>query len=887
MNPDGPRLGPGTMLGPYRILSPLGAGGMGEVYRARDTKLDRDVAVKVLPGAFADDAERLVRFEREAKALAALNHPNLLSIHDFGEAGGIAFSVTELLEGQTLRAKILAGPMDVQEALGIGIQITRGLAAAHEKGVIHRDLKPANIFVTADGHVKVLDFGLARLEAPAPPRGEPVSEAATADLPTSPGTVLGTAGYMSPEQIRGQPADCRSDLFSLGVILYEMVSGRRPFEGDSEADSLAAVLRTEPPPLSLPESQMSPGFDALVRRCLAKRPDERYQTARELLAALKELAGGSSLSFMRVSAGRDGSRRVVLLAGLFLTAAVMVVGVWLRVGARHSGLPSFEPRQVTSRPGLEESPAISPDGNTVAFCAWEGGASQIWVADVSGGTPLRLTSGTANHAAPCWFPDGSAVVFSSEVHGKKTIWKIPRLGGAPVLLVEDAEEPAISPDGTRIAFARPAPGGSYLRIWVAPLADPRAARMLTGDGDGTWDHQDLAWSPDGATLCYWDQNDLWLVPAVGGKARPLTHDVPPDMDPAWSPEGTTLYFDSLREGTWAIWKVPAGGGNPERVTLGTGGERHPSLSRDGRRLAYETHTDHCSIVLLDRRSGLRTDVPVGRMAYTPALSPDEKSLLFSSNREGSFDLWRIALHEGKTAGEPERMTEQAGYCSNPVYSPDGRWIAYQRLLEREGGKGSQRDVWVMPASGGASTDFTDAPSMEGLPRWAPDGSEIAFLSDRGGSIQVWSAPFRDGRRTGEPRQITHAAGDVGSFAWSPDGKRLACTMEDGQGQDLWMCAAAGEAPIKRITTGAGITWFWWDKTSGDLLAVGRWGGDGLSLRVVHPNSGEIADARFREPQDPQRELVQVTTSERGNLIAFLEEAPEGDVWVLLADKGSF
>jgi len=278
----------GTRLGPYEVLSPLGAGGMGEVYRARDTKLDRDVAIKVLPQAVAADPDTLARFEREAKAVAALSHPNILAIHDFGSQGGIAYAVTELLEGETLRGKLDAGPISQRQAVDYALQVARGLSAAHERGVVHRDLKPENLFVTRDGHVKILDFGLAKRVDAAP--GDRTS-APTSSGHTEPGTVMGSVGYMSPEQVRGLPVDNRSDIFAFGTILYEMLSGRRAFKKDTASDTMAAIIRDEPPVLSEPGRSISPALDRVVRHCLEKDRENRFQSAKDIAFALSEASG--------------------------------------------------------------------------------------------------------------------------------------------------------------------------------------------------------------------------------------------------------------------------------------------------------------------------------------------------------------------------------------------------------------------------------------------------------------------------------------------------------------------------------------------------------------------------------------------------------------------
>ena len=364
----------GTKLGPHEILAPLGAGAMGEVYRARDGRLNREVAVKVLPAGFTRDPERLRRFQQEAQAVAALNHPNILAIHEFGDHESSPYIVTEFLEGETLRERLRPGALPVRKAIEYGVQIARGLAAAHEKGIVHRDLKPENIFVTRDGRVKILDFGLAKLarrDGKAPP------DAATMASGTEPGVVMGTVGYMSPEQVKGQNADHRSDLFSFGAILYEMLSGKRAFHGDTSVETMSAILKQDPPELTETNRTVPPALERVVRHCLEKNPEERFQSARDVafnLANLSEISGSSAtLGAMKTPRQRFGMLPVV--TGLLLTLAI--AGHWLWPRNPSVTAPIFH--RLTYELGTVNSARFSPDGHTVVYsAAWEGQPSQIF-----------------------------------------------------------------------------------------------------------------------------------------------------------------------------------------------------------------------------------------------------------------------------------------------------------------------------------------------------------------------------------------------------------------------------------------------------------------------------------------------------------------------------
>ncbi|MGH9368157.1 MAG: protein kinase domain-containing protein, partial [Thermoanaerobaculia bacterium] len=368
----------GTRLGPYEILAPIGAGGMGEVYRARDERLRRDVAVKVLPASFSQDADRLRRFEQEAQAAGGLNHPNITAVHDLGTHDGAPYIVTELLEGETLRSRLSGGALAARKAIDYGVQVARGLAAAHEKGIVHRDLKPENLFVTKDGRVKILDFGLAKLK--------PEKEDGQTDLQTvsatEPGVVLGTMGYMSPEQVRGKPADRRSDLFSFGAILYEMLSGQRAFRGETAADTITAILTKEPPDLSQTNKEIRPGLERIVRHCLEKNPEERFESARDLAFDLEALSGLSEATGAVAAArGKSGPRPSWALLAAVAVAGAALAGMAAYVSGKKAGYvppPSFH--QLTFQRGEIGGAHFSPDGQTIVYsAAWEGKPFEIFI----------------------------------------------------------------------------------------------------------------------------------------------------------------------------------------------------------------------------------------------------------------------------------------------------------------------------------------------------------------------------------------------------------------------------------------------------------------------------------------------------------------------------
>jgi Tol biopolymer transport system component len=861
-------LAPGIRLGPYEVLAPLGAGGMGEVWRARDTRLGRDVAIKVLPDHLAYEARALARFQIEVRALAALSHPGILSIFDVGHEGTVAYAVTELLEGETLRAALRRGPLPWREAVDVATAVAEALAAAHDRGFVHRDLKPENLFLCAGGRPKVLDFGLARREASSP-------EATTdsiPDVPTAPGALVGTVGYMAPEQLRGLAVDHRADVFAFGCVLYEMLAGRRAFPGRTSSEVIAAILHVEPARLVVPSGAAPPALGEVVARCLRKDPDQRFTSARDVAFALRAVASGSVPAGSVVPRPR---RRGRLAASLAAVAAAG--GLFAFLLARGSGLPELLPRQVTSGPGCESEPALSPDGESVAFLADTEGRADLWIVDSSGGRPLRLTDGPGPAASPVWHPDGRSLFYVSGIEGAAEIRKVPRFGGPPQTVVRNARDPAVSPDGRAIAFSREGAKGMPL-VWLAPLGDPERARPVSGDPPGVFEHRQPAWSPDGRTICYRDFHDLWLLPAGGGSAHTLTRDEPADFDPVFSPDGRHVYFASYRDGTRALWRVSVDGGTPERVTLGTGMETRPSLSRDGRRLAYATRSEGHALVLVERESGERTRLEESRLVGFASLDPFGRFVVYTSSRENAADLWVTPLEDGRPAGEPRRLTELGGRAACPAVSPDGRWIAFYLVRDRD------RDVYVVPAEGGEPFAVAPHPGSDVLPAWTRDGTRLAFVSDRSGTEQVWAVAMKDGRPAGEPGQVT-AASTWASFPRFLSDGRLVFLSGDSGGKDIRVAGPGTGGPSRQVTSGR-VAWSAIpDRGGPTLLVLAEWGNGREAIRAVPVDGGDPVRVPWGTPPDLATEIQHFDLSDDGRLAVLLEETRRGDVWILEAGKG--
>jgi len=878
-------LATGTQLGPYEILAPLGAGGMGEVYRARDGRLGREVAVKILPEAFASSPDRLARFEREARATGALSHPNILAVHDVGRHEGQPYVVFELLDGTTLRARLQEGDrLPVRKCLEIASQVAHGLDAAHAKGIVHRDLKPDNLFLTTDGVVKILDFGLAKLQdEPEARGGSSASTQAEAPWRTAAGSLLGTTAYMSPEQVRGQSVDHRSDIFAVGAVLHEMLSGAPAFFKPTRHETLLAILGEDAPDLADARRGVAPAVRDLVRRCLEKDPAARFQSARDVAFALEGLLTGTDpLEGGRRAYLSGGPRRiaadrrrwwgswegVAAVAGLVALAAL---AGWVLRG--DGGAPALgTPRQITSDPGLETEPALSPDGSLVAYTSDRAGNADIWVSDIRGGEPVRVTDDAASDRSPAWFPDGSAIAFVSDRGGQAAIWKAPRLGGSAIQLIANGWDPAISPDGARVAFVHAGRTG-YSRIAVVPLSTPTAATELTGDQDGLWEHRRPAWSPDGRKIAYADSRNLWVVSANGAGARRLTPGPGPDDHPAFSPDGSWLYYSGYSDGTLALWRLPLRGGPPVRVTLGTGPEVEPHLA--DARLAFSTHLANLDVVLIDLRSGVRQRLPDLRTDANPAFSPDGRQLVFASDRGGTWDLWSQPLDRGRPVGPARRLTDEIGTESMPTISPDGRWLAFGRVLS------GQRDIWVMPLSGGLARRITEDPAVDKQPAWSPDGSRLAFVSERGGTGHLWIVPIANGAASADPVQVTSGPDEDYFPSWSPDGRRLAFLRRRASGFGAWVAPSDGGAP-RLVLEPAGYVR--WNRTRRRLLVAVPGVERRVSLCDVDPDSGSVTPFPAVS-LDPDSTLVPFDISPGGEVLATEQEEARGDVWVLERPPG--
>jgi len=871
-------------VGSFEILEEIGRGGMGIVYRARDTRLEREVALKRPKCEALARADFRRRFMNEARTASQIMHPHITTVFEVFEDGGVPWLVMELIDGASLRSMIGKNdPLSCEEVLKHAEGLADGLRVAHLCAVLHLDINPNNILVGKDGRARLTDFGLARAWI------DPSADRSTSQLSTNSGSsssgVAGTRGYMSPEQALGKPIDPRSDIFSLGAVFYEMCTGRPAFFNPETGEWLDALLHREPQPISRVNHDVPIEFEEIVKKSLVKRAFQRYQSADEMLLDLRAVRRKlESSSGYTVPRFYEVPRR----RARWIAAGVVAVGV-VAAGFIVKGLMSFADRapmlksnhrRLTTDAGCEGRPAVSPDGTMIAYASDSAGNPDIWVIRTDGGEPLQLTHDAAADTDPAWYPDGGEIFFVSDRDGNPAIWRIPTLGGSPVKLLPDAEDPAISPDGTRIAFSRAGQDG-LTRIGVAPLDDPSSVQILTGDGDGFWWHTSPAWSPDGLTVVYADFENLWRVPARGGPAIQLTTSDAVDRNPVWSPDGRFLFFSSTRDSAPALWCLRISDGSLHRLTAGTGNETEPSLSRDGRRMAYSTSDTNSDIVVIDRMTGLRTYISGATDEIDPVVAPDGTSLVFVSDRRGKYDLWMQPLRESRPDGPPRRLTDHRGSAAVPEFSRDGRWIAYHRVVD------GQRDIWIVPVTGGVPRQFTEHPGTDVNPSFSPDGSMIAFVSDREGARRLWVAPVADGRRVGEPRKITAGPDGYWHPAWSPDGTRIACIVEDGYDSEVLVVWVDSEAPPAHMTSGAGAGHLRWSAAGDELLVSGLWGSDQSSLRAVSLRDRSTrrfdpaADFGSNHESGPGR--FGLDAAER--FLAYEVYERSGDLWLAETDLG--
>jgi len=874
----------GRTLSHYRIQAEISRGGMGVVYRAFDTKLEREVAVKVLPPELVADESRRRRFVQEAKAAASVHHPHIATIHEIDEAEGVHFIAMELIEGEKLSELLGRERLSVSRTLGLVREIAEGLSKAHEKHVVHRDLKPANVMVSRDGHVKIIDFGLAKLVEPLRPlaMGESEAETATLQRETDPGQILGTVSYMSPEQARGEAVDHRSDIFSFGVVLYEMLSGKLPFRGKTGTDTLTAILRDPAPRLSGVENAEE--LQHVVNRCLAKDPEERYQTTKDLLADIRRVQRDTE-SGVRVAAKAPRRRALWGVVAATVIAAGLLVVFWPR------GPEPFVPRvgrtiQVTREPGLELDAAISPDGKLVAYAAGPRHTTRIYVRQVAGGRPVPLSEDLAGtHRSPHWSPDGTRIFFRNSRPGVDEGYIVPALGGAPRRFPApgDLLELIWSPGGERIAFISPGPDPGRGAIFVGS-EDTGEAKKLA-DASEPWS---LSWSPDGRRLAFTSGNfgyflnlniapsSIWVVDAESGASSPLTDDGHRNVSPVWTPDSSGLLFVSDRGGGRDIYRMsldPEGRplGAPERLTTGLD-VFTIALSADGRTLAYSVANLRQNIWSL----AVPTKGPISIAEARPVttgnqvidsvgVSPDGKWLAFGAEQGGRTSLLRMPV-----AGTEPVELMAAPTFGMPSWSPDGKEIAFHAFSR------DNRDIFVISAEGGSARQITNHPAHEFYPNWSPDGTRLIFQSGRTGVSEIYSASKDRGELSGEtPAQLT-SNGEAIVARFSPDGRLIAYEGANG----ISLIPSEG-GPSRRLTDFGSRPL--WSKDGKAIYFLVGGHDERAGMWSASLSGGELE--RLVRFDDPFREFYFDWTGDGENFYFMLAEF-EADVWVMELEEST-
>lgn len=749
---------------------------MGAVYRARDTRLGRLVAIKMLRPEVASDPERKRRLLQEARAASSLNHPNIVTVHEIDSEEDADFIVMEYVPGRSLDHVLAGKPLALGEALSYAVQIASALAAAHEAGIVHRDLKPGNILVSEDGRVKILDFGLAKLTEPqwaGPAASTDCWQAAAPQ--TEAGVILGTVAYMSPEQAEGHPVDARSDLFSFGAVLYEMLTGTRPFVGESRASTLAAIVHSEPKAVSHLSPVVPREVERLVHRCLRKQPERRVQTAADLKLALEELKeesdSGQLLSAPRAAAAPRRRLRRPLFAAIVVLAAIAVLAVVAYFWPK-SEAATARANPLTSFPGVEDFPSFSPDGTRIAY-SWSGEKQDnvdIYVQARAGDQPLRLTSDPAEDTRPIWSPDGSLIAFHRG-GSSPGVWVVSALGGRERKVADRVLPGAWTPDGNGIIAS------DDRMLWVVPVGAGER-RRLTWPPEGSLD-SDPALSPDGRYVAFvrttgvgTSLSDIYRIEfrdaneqtspvrltAVRGRMQGLT----------WTADSRDVIFSSQHRGAPALWRVSAFYPGDPHTVEGAGPDAiRPAASPHGGRLAYATRLVDTNLWRLSTKSDGRRLLAIdatsmslitqsNRQDRFPQFSPDGSKIVFVSDRSGRDEIW-VSNADGT---QPMQLTSFDTPSYFPRWSPDGQQIAFVSRPYHN------VDVFLVNASGEGLRRFTDLPGNELWPDWSRDGKWIFYSTFRGGQQQIWKAPVN-----GEgPHRIVTTGGNTLLPRVSPDGK---------------------------------------------------------------------------------------------------------------------
>jgi Tol biopolymer transport system component len=879
----------GKTIAQYKILDKLGEGGMGVVYKAEDTKLKRTVALKFLPAGLAASETDRERFVQEAQAASALDHPNVCIIHDIQEHEDQQFIVMGYVDGVTLREKLQEGQLELRELIDYGIQIGEALQEAHSKGIIHRDTKSDNIMVTTKNQIKVMDFGLARIKG--------------ALRKTQKTTTVGTLAYMSPEQLKGKDVDARADIFSFGVVLYEMLTGQLPFKGEYESALIYSVLNREPEPLARYRPELPSGFQNLLDKSLEKDLDVRYQSIGDLVVDLRRLRRDTSKAIRVPSeefaaadeapaptafttpsepAQRAISRSPLLYAVLIVILSLS--GYFLLRGIGSSPVPRFtNPTKLSKVISAEDYPTWSPDGGMFAYHSNQNGNWDIWVTQVRGGSSVNRTSGYAGTDwFPSWSADGRQIAFWSE-RGGGGYFVMPVLGGSPRMVAamnDFITAPQWSADGEKLVCVVKDSSGCYVEIISLQSGESRHLRLVGREGE----QHELSWSPDGRYFVLVssfsrlaDVSQLWIMDSTDGNSFLISDGKGWDWNPTWLQDCKFLYFVSKRGGMKDLWRQQLAEdgsprGSPQQLTKGRE-INYAMFSPDGKHLAYSKGgvvANVWRIPIPPMGTGPVTWEDARQLTFDQAdhraldYSPDQKKLVFHSDLDGQEHLWVMPV----AGGELERLTINPMAQSCGKWSPNGQHIAFHSYPEEWGNV----DIWIVPVAGGPARQVTRHEAKDMLPVWSPDGREIAFWSDRSGNMDIWIIPVEGG----PARQVTDHPGVDWLPEWSPDGRWLIFWSDRNGVNQLWRIPATGGTPESLTGTiqGKGESIFSPDgkkvyfkayrDAAWNLWEVSSKGGDERQLTNLRGKYGRIGE---RSATD-------------GKYLYFTWHEDQSDIWVM-------
>jgi serine/threonine protein kinase len=863
----------GSRIGQYEVLAAIGAGGMGEVYRARDSRLGRDVALKILPDLVAGDPERRARFDHEARTVAALNHPNIVTIYSVEESRSTRFLTMEIVEGHTLDELVPPQGLPLTELLTYAIPIVDAVSAAHGRQIVHRDLKPSNVMITREGRVKVLDFGLAKFYQT--PVFDETAQTMTAEPMTAFGRVIGTSAYMSPEQAQGQRVDHRSDLFSLGILLYEMATGVRPFTGDTTMAVLAAIVKDTPKPVTQVRPGTSRDLERIIERCLEKGPERRLQSATDLREMLEALAAPLP------SARHSAWRWPIVVAAVVLIGAIATTLLLTRASDRTgTDLPKPTFTRLTFEPGVESWPSLSPDGTELVYVRQSAGNNDIYIRSVGSDTAsaINITADSpVSDSMPSFSPDGQSIAFSSLRENSAGIFVMGRRGESIRRLTNVGTDPTWTPNGREIVYSTETGGDPEVRrvpseLWAVNVESGTRRRISEADA------VQPRVSPDGRFIAFWalplershgqfgqPDRDVWVLPIAGGERVRITSGGSTNWNPAWSPDGRFLYFASDRSGSMNIWRVP-----------------------------------------IDPGTGRAVGEPIAMVApalYTGVLSVAATGSVIYAAHDYSTYVRSMAFDpvKGVVTGDPtDVVTGQRAWVELDV-SRDGRQIAMRSIRMQE-------DVWVVGTDGSGLRALTNDAARDRGPRWAPDGSLMFYSSRGGGSYQFWGMSA-DGSGL---RQINHSDLALNHPIPSPDGRWVAGTNTNGGEQYIFDARDWTKAPEQLPQPPGRATTYLWDwspdgtklatrDTVGQLRvftvasktwdSVGtgvfpRWLPDGRRLIaqdrgriVLVDTTAKTANQIYAEP-NRGRSVFSIALSPDARRLYFTSAVNEADIWLM-------